>query len=103
MCAASSTKFFACARTRHRRRGNSHLGTSAPAAGVAVTTRYVHARVRREVYARDDVTPYAKNGAATADDMALYCAAHNATAADRDFGHAFMVRRSGREFRPSEA
>jgi hypothetical protein len=99
--------------------------TSSPVEGTVTTTRYVPAPVRREVYARDGgrcafrsadgmrcretrflelhhFTPYARNGATTADNLALYCRAHNALAAEGDFGHAFMVRRSGREFRPLE-
>ncbi|HEY8945703.1 MAG TPA: HNH endonuclease signature motif containing protein, partial [Polyangiaceae bacterium] len=68
------------------------LGTSPPAEGAAVNARYVPSAVRREVYARDGrrcafvsahgvrcrettflelhhVTPYAKNGATTAENL----------------------------------
>jgi hypothetical protein len=99
--------------------------TSPPAEGAAVTARYVPAPVRREVCARDGarcsfvsadgvrcretrllelhrVTPHARNGATTADNLALYCRTHNALAAERDFGRAFMARRSGRDLRPPE-
>jgi hypothetical protein len=48
------------------------------------------------------VTPYARNGAATADNLALYCRAHNALAAEHDFGRAFMARHSGRDLPPPE-
>ncbi|HEY8945146.1 MAG TPA: HNH endonuclease signature motif containing protein, partial [Polyangiaceae bacterium] len=97
-------------------------GTSPPADGAAVTARYVPARVRREVYARDGrrcafvsadgvrcretrflephhITPHARNGATTADDLALYCRTHNALVAEQDFGRACMTRRSGRDLR----
>ncbi|HEY8945264.1 MAG TPA: HNH endonuclease signature motif containing protein, partial [Polyangiaceae bacterium] len=89
-------------------------GMSPPADDAAVTARYVPARVRREVYPRDGarcafvsadgvrcretsllelhhVTPHARNGATTADNLALYCRAHNALAAEHDFGRAFMA------------
>ncbi|HEY8945829.1 MAG TPA: HNH endonuclease signature motif containing protein [Polyangiaceae bacterium] len=106
------------------RRSQPHA-TAPPADGAAVTARYVPAPVRREVYARDGrrcafvsadgvrcretrllelhhVTPHARNGASTADNLALYCRTHNALAAERDFGRAFMARRSGRDLRPLE-
>ncbi|HEY8945708.1 MAG TPA: HNH endonuclease signature motif containing protein [Polyangiaceae bacterium] len=90
-----------------------------------MTARYVPAAVRREVYARDGrrcaflspdgvrcretrllelhhVTPHARNGATTTHNLALYCRAHNALAAEHDFGRAFMARRSGRDLRPPE-
>ncbi|HEY8945272.1 MAG TPA: HNH endonuclease [Polyangiaceae bacterium] len=109
-------------KTPHRRPPH---GTSPPAECAAVTARYVPAPVRREVYARDGrrcafvsadgvrcretrllelhhVTPHARNGATTADNLALYCRAHNALAAEHDFGRAFMARRSGRDLRPPE-
>ncbi|HEY8945614.1 MAG TPA: HNH endonuclease signature motif containing protein [Polyangiaceae bacterium] len=104
------------------RRSQPHA-TAAPAAGATVTARYVPAQVRREVYARagrrcafvsadgvrcretrllelHHVTPHARNGATTADNLALYCRAHNTLAAEHDFGRAFMARRSGRDLPP---
>jgi len=106
------------------RRCQTHV-TAPPTEGAAATARYVPAAVRREVYARDGrrcvfvsadgvrcretrllelhhVTPHARNGATTADNMALYCRTHNALSAERDFGRAFMARRSGRDLRPPE-
>ncbi|HEY8946146.1 MAG TPA: HNH endonuclease, partial [Polyangiaceae bacterium] len=100
-------------------------GTSPHPDGATATTRYVPAPVRREVYARDcarcafvsadgvrcretkllelhHVTPHARHGATTTDNMALYCRAHNALAAEHDFGRAFMARRSGRDLGPPE-
>ncbi|HEY8945619.1 MAG TPA: hypothetical protein VIM73_15225 [Polyangiaceae bacterium] len=101
-------------------------GTSSRDEGVAVTPRYVPARVRREVHGRDGgrctfvsaegvrcretaflelhhITPHARSGAATTANLALRCRAHNALAAENDFGRTFMVRRSGREGCPHES
>jgi hypothetical protein len=95
-------------------------GTSSSAEGAAGTARYVSASVRREVSTRDGrrcafvsaegercretsllelhhITPHARNGATTVENLTLYCRAHNALAAEHDFGRAFMARRSGRE------
>ncbi|HEY8945503.1 MAG TPA: HNH endonuclease signature motif containing protein [Polyangiaceae bacterium] len=48
------------------------------------------------------VTPHARNGPTTADNLVLYCRAHNALAAEQDFGRAFMARRSSRDLRSPE-
>jgi hypothetical protein len=42
--------------------------------------------------------PFAKNGAHVASNLALRCSAHNALAAEEDFGASFVAdrRRSGR-------
>jgi 5-methylcytosine-specific restriction endonuclease McrA len=83
--------------------------------------RYVPAAVRREVYQRDGarcthvdarglrcaetrylelhhLLPFARNGAHVASNLALRCSAHNALAAEEDFGRDFVVdrRRPGR-------
>jgi len=38
-------------------------------------------------------TPYARGGAATADNLRLACRAHNAMYAERDFGRSYMLRK----------
>jgi hypothetical protein len=82
--------------------------------------RYIPASVRREVYERDGarctyvdarglrcvetrylelhhLLPFAKNGAHMASNLALRCSAHNALAAEGDFGRSLVVeRRSSR-------
>jgi hypothetical protein len=88
--------------------------------------RYIPADVRREVYGRDGaqctyvdergyrcrethylefhhLQPFAKNGASVASNLTLRCAAHNALAAEQDFGAPFMAeRRSSTATRRSE-
>ena len=78
--------------------------------------RYVAAAVRREVYRRDGarcayvdarglrcaetrylelhhLQPFAKNGAHVASNLTLRCAAHNALAAEDDFGKRLVAER----------
>ena len=40
--------------------------------------------------------PFARGGPATLENLELRCRAHNALAAEHDFGRAFMERRKGR-------
>jgi 5-methylcytosine-specific restriction endonuclease McrA len=81
-------------------------------------SRYIPAEVRREVYRRDEaqctyvdgrghrccethylefhhLQPFAKNGASVTSNLTLRCAAHNALAAEHDFGPTHMARRRG--------
>jgi hypothetical protein len=78
--------------------------------------RYIPAAVRREVYRRDDarctyvdargqrcrethylelhhLQPFARNGAHLASNLTLRCVAHNALAAEQDFGPQVMAER----------
>jgi hypothetical protein len=80
--------------------------------------RYIPAAVRREVYRRDGaccafvdargqrcrethylelhhLQPFARNGAHLASNLTLRCVAHNALAAQRDFGPQLMAERRG--------
>jgi 5-methylcytosine-specific restriction endonuclease McrA len=80
--------------------------------------RYIPAAVRREVYRRDGarctyvdgrgqrcgethylelhhLQPFARNGAHLASNLTLRCVAHNALAAERDFGPQLMAERRG--------
>jgi len=79
-----------------------------PAAGVTVHSRHVPARVRRDVWARDDgrcafvgtdgrcrerrflefhhVVPFAAGGPTTSDNLQLRCRAHNGHEAEKYFG-----------------
>jgi 5-methylcytosine-specific restriction endonuclease McrA len=79
-------------------------------------SRYIPADVRREVYRRDGgcckyvdgrgrrcrethylelhhILPFAKNGASVASNLTLRCAAHNALAAEQDFGPTVIAKR----------
>jgi hypothetical protein len=89
------------------------------------SSRYVPRAVRREVYARDaeqctfvspegrrcaargflelqHERPYACGGLPTPDNLKVLCRAHNALMAERDFGRAFMQRKSCRGRRRTE-
>ncbi|HVI93992.1 MAG TPA: hypothetical protein VM753_08295 [Anaeromyxobacter sp.] len=80
------------------------------------TTDHIPAHVRREVFLRDGgrcqvplasgggvcgstyqvqlghLTPRARGGAPTVDNLRCECAVHNQAQADRDFGAAYMAR-----------
>jgi hypothetical protein len=79
-------------------------------------TRHISHAVRRQVYERDagcccfvstdgrrcgarrnlefhHITPFARGGAATLDNICLMCRAHNALMAERDYGREFVKRR----------
>jgi len=102
-----------------RRRGS---GAASEVAGPAPVPRqrrrHVPASVRRAVYARDQarcsyvddsgrrccetrrlelhhIEPFARGGVETADNLTLRCVAHNALAAEQDFGGAFIAQRRG--------
>ena len=89
-----------------------------------LNSRYIPRAVVREVHQRDGEqctfesvdgkrcrergflerhhsVPYAKGGEATADNMKLYCRAHNALQAERDFGAAFIRSKQLRARGPS--
>jgi hypothetical protein len=93
-----------------RQRGESDGGTNdAPRLSTRPRSRYIPAAVRREVFQRDDgrcsyvdargerccetlhlefhhLQPFAKGGPHLASNLTLRCAAHNALAAEEDFG-----------------
>jgi 5-methylcytosine-specific restriction endonuclease McrA len=81
-------------------------------------SRYIPAEVRREVYQRDGaqctyvdgrghrcrethylefhhLQPFARSGASVTSNLTLRCAAHNALAAEQDFGPTHMARQRG--------
>jgi hypothetical protein len=81
--------------------------------------RYVPVATRRKIHERDGgrcgyvaadgqrcretswleihhLEPHARGGPSTLDNLGLRCRAHNALAAEQDFGHDHMARRSGR-------
>jgi 5-methylcytosine-specific restriction endonuclease McrA len=95
---------------------------AAPSQSVLTTRqrgRYISAAERREVFERDGgrcsyadshgarcretrylelhhLKPFAEGGANVASNLALRCVAHNALAAEQDFGRAFVERQRGR-------
>jgi hypothetical protein len=94
--------------------GDSHAAENPRRRG-----RYVPASVRREVFERDEARcsyvdergiqcretcllelhhlhPFGLGGAHSPDNLALRCRAHNALAAEQDFGHVHMERQRGK-------
>ncbi|HKO92806.1 MAG TPA: hypothetical protein VJU61_16740, partial [Polyangiaceae bacterium] len=101
------------------------MSAPAPAPRSANQHRYIPAKVRRRVWRRDGARctyvdargqrcreesglefhhehPYARGGPATVDNLALRCHAHNALAAEQDFGRDIIRAKRARKAAPAE-
>ena len=101
-----------------RQRGADAASEVSPAPAPRQRRRHVPAAVRRAVYARDQsrcsyvddfgrrcgethrlelhhIEPFARGGAETTANLTLRCVAHNALAAEQDFGCAFIAQQRG--------
>jgi 5-methylcytosine-specific restriction endonuclease McrA len=99
-----------------RRRHGSPQRTTQPAVQTHENARYIPASLRREVYDREGgtcayvgeearrchstrqleyqhLTPVARGGRTTADNLTLFCRAHNLLQAEKDFGAAHVTQR----------